>query len=122
MKGRKTACSPVAVRYAYLPAFPQQRVRRFDPSRIRSDTYDKPHTLLTSDRGLCSGVNSAVCKAGKMAVSKFDDASKTRTYPSLVTKEERKWGVYADNIAYTMDETWKNRQVLTKPLRSPTRC
>ena len=96
-----------------LAAFPQQEKEfdEFDPSyALDLDTYDKHHTLLiTSDRGLCGGVNSAVCKAGKMAVSKFDDASKSTDISIVGDKGRAQMGrLYADNIAYTMDETWKN--------------
>ena len=83
----------------------------FDPSyALELDTYDKHHTLLiTSDRGLCGGVNSAVCKAGKMAIAKFDAAGKSTALSIVGDKGRAQMArVHGENMEYTMDETWKN--------------
>ena len=115
MKGtenRLFAGRPFGMRTS-LAAFPQKEAEEdeFDPSyALDLESYDKHHTLLiTSDRGLCGGVNSAVCKAGKMSVSKFADAGKSCDISIIGDKGRAQMArIYADNMAYTMDETWKN--------------
>ena len=115
MKGtenRLFAGRPFGMRTS-LAAFPQKEAEEdeFDPSyALDLESYDKHHTLLiTSDRGLCGGVNSAVCKAGKMSVTKFTDAGKSCDISIVGDKGRAQMArIYADNMAYTMDETWKN--------------
>jgi len=94
-------------------AFPQAtdvEVDDFDPSYMFTpETGNKHHTvLITSDRGLCGGVNSVVTKSARMAYDKVDD-SKSMVFSIVGDKGRGQLGRYfPEQLHYTMDETWKN--------------
>jgi ATP synthase F1 gamma subunit len=94
-------------------AFPQAtdvEADDYDPSYMFTpETGNKHHTvLITSDRGLCGGVNSIVTKAARMAYDKVDD-SKSMVFSVVGDKGRGQLGRYfPEQLHYTMDETWKN--------------
>lgn len=94
-------------------AFPQStdvEVDDFDPSyAFMPETGTKHHTVLvTSDRGLCGGVNTVVSKAARLANEKVND-SQSMVYSIIGDKGRGQLGRYfPEKLHYTMDETWKN--------------
>ena len=92
-------------------AFPQAEVEEdeFDPSyAFDPEGGDVHHSLMiTSDRGLCGGVNSVISKAARLAHGKLD--GKEHIISIVGDKGRGQIGRYLpENLKYTMDETWKN--------------
>merc|ERR1712162_71009 len=71
--------------------------------------YQKPlYVLISSDRGLCGGVNSFICKMVKAAIDKDVAAGKE---PELLILGEKGWGqmsrTHGKYIIGQMGECWK---------------
>jgi F-type H+-transporting ATPase subunit gamma len=66
--------------------------------------------LISSDRGLCGGVNSSVCKTAKLGIADLEAAGKEVTGISIVGDKARAQmnRLYGDQLEYTMTECWQN--------------
>jgi len=107
---RLIAGRPFGIRTS-AAAFPQKEVEEdeFDPSyAFDVEGGNVHHTLLiTSDRGLCGGVNSVISKAGRLADAKLD--GKEHIVSIVGDKGRGQIGRYLpEKLKYTLDETWKN--------------
>lgn len=78
-------------------------------AQLVTDSDTNAFVVISSDRGLCGGVNSSVVKCTKAAMEKLDAEGKAAAATINVVGDKARGGlerVYGANLACTMDETW----------------
>lgn len=91
--------------------FPQPE-KEFDEGNniyhLSTEEEENHICLVTSDRGLCGGVNTFVCKTGKFGINELEAAGKSVEVSILGDKgRSQMHRVYGDRISSTMDECYK---------------
>jgi F-type H+-transporting ATPase subunit gamma len=75
-----------------------------------TDSASNHFCLVTSDRGLCGGVNTFVCKTARIAVEEFEGAGTADPTINIIGDKGRAQmaRVYGDKITSTVDECYND--------------
>ena len=97
---------------AAFPADPEFVYDEDDPAcQLKTDAASNEMLLITSDQGLCGGVNSSLTKTARLAMDKFSEAGNADNVSFSIIGDKGRSVIqrlYGDKLSYTMDETWRN--------------
>merc|ERR1712100_593022 len=83
-----------------------------DPSsELKTDAATNQMLLVTSDKGLCGGVNSSITKTARLCMEKYSEAGKQSDVTFSIIGDKGRAVIqrlFGNNLAYTMDETWRS--------------
>jgi len=103
---------------AFEAIFPQEETVLDETANVvRMDTSaDTNHVaLVTSDRGLCGGVNTLACKTGKFGIDDMEAAGKSVSVSIYGDKGRAQMArLYADKITSTVEECYKTPMNFTQ--------
>lgn len=96
-------------------SFPQDSDFEYDeddPScELKTDAATNEMLLVTSDKGLCGGVNSSITKTARLCMDKYAEAGNQSDVKFSIIGDKGRAVIqrlYGDHLSYTMDETWRS--------------
>lgn len=97
---------------ATFPTDPDFVYDEDDPAcQLKTDAASNAMLLITSDKGLCGGVNSSITKTARLAMDKYSEAGNADNVSFSIIGDKGRSVIqrlYGDKLSYTMDETWRN--------------